>query len=127
MDGSGTCNRVGVTYPHLQWRDGVRRVLRPARTAITLLLQHLPNLRIAVLEHAVRWKAGHAILGPEQLPVQWVTVPRGNSACTPNTCLLNMPWRNRMAASRALWPHTRRRCCDHALDVESTSDHDLVN
>ncbi|SCL15134.1 cytochrome P450 [Micromonospora inyonensis] len=41
------------------------------RTAIGLLLRELPNLRLAVPADEVRWKAGHAILGPEELPIEW--------------------------------------------------------
>ncbi|MCW3819337.1 cytochrome P450 [Micromonospora sp. DR5-3] len=41
------------------------------RTAIALLLRELPGLRLAVPADEVRWKAGHAILGPTALPVTW--------------------------------------------------------
>lgn len=41
------------------------------RTAIALLLRELPGLRLAVSAHEVPWKAGHAILGPKELPVTW--------------------------------------------------------
>ncbi|MEU4566262.1 cytochrome P450 [Micromonospora sp. NPDC023956] len=41
------------------------------RTAIGLLLRELPALRLAVPAEEVRWKAGHAILGPQELPIAW--------------------------------------------------------
>ncbi|GAB3855532.1 cytochrome P450 [Micromonospora andamanensis] len=41
------------------------------RVALTLLLRELPALRLAVAPNEVRWKQGHAILGPVELPVKW--------------------------------------------------------
>lgn len=41
------------------------------RTAIALLLRELPGLRLPVPAGEVRWKAGHSIPGPEELPVEW--------------------------------------------------------
>ncbi|MEV4808999.1 cytochrome P450 [Micromonospora avicenniae] len=41
------------------------------RTALALLLTELPRLRLAVPPAEVPWKAGHAILGPAELPVTW--------------------------------------------------------
>ncbi|HEY0696618.1 MAG TPA: cytochrome P450, partial [Micromonospora sp.] len=41
------------------------------RTAVKLLLRELPGLRIGVPAEQVRWKAGHSILGPVELPVTW--------------------------------------------------------
>jgi cytochrome P450 len=41
------------------------------RTAIGRLLRELPQLRLAVPASQVPWKAGHSLLGPEELPVDW--------------------------------------------------------
>jgi cytochrome P450 len=41
------------------------------RTAIAMLLRKLPGLGLAVPADEVRWKPGHAILGPAALPVTW--------------------------------------------------------
>ncbi|GIJ78122.1 Cytochrome P450 [Micromonospora phaseoli] len=41
------------------------------RVALALLLRELPGLRLAVAPDEVRWKQGHAILGPVELPVTW--------------------------------------------------------
>ncbi|MGC5054910.1 cytochrome P450 [Micromonospora sp. DT48] len=41
------------------------------RVALALLLRELPTLRLAVAPDEVRWKQGHAILGPAALPVTW--------------------------------------------------------
>lgn len=41
------------------------------RTAIGLLLRELPQLRLAVPPGEVPWKAGHSLLAPEELPVEW--------------------------------------------------------
>ncbi|GLI02848.1 cytochrome P450 [Phytohabitans aurantiacus] len=41
------------------------------RTAIGVLLRELPQLRLAVPASQVPWKAGHSLLGPEELPVEW--------------------------------------------------------
>ncbi|WP_433530353.1 cytochrome P450 [Micromonospora sp. CA-263727] len=41
------------------------------RVALTLLLRELPGLRLAVAPDQVRWKQGHTILGPVEVPVSW--------------------------------------------------------
>ena len=63
--------------PHLSYGHGAHYCVGAhlgaveIRTAIGLLLQQLPTLRLAVPAADVRWKAGHSITGPEGLPVEW--------------------------------------------------------
>ncbi|WDZ85795.1 cytochrome P450 [Micromonospora cathayae] len=63
--------------PHLSFGYGPHYCLGAhlgaleVRTALGLLLRELPGLRLAVQPGEVRWKAGHSILGPEELPVRW--------------------------------------------------------
>ncbi|MFG1673725.1 cytochrome P450 [Micromonospora sp. NPDC049282] len=63
--------------PHLSFGHGPHYCIGAhlgaleVRTALGLLLRDLPGLRLAVPPDEVRWKAGHAILGPVALPVTW--------------------------------------------------------
>lgn len=63
--------------PHLSFGHGPHHCIGAhlgaleVRTALGLLLRDLPGLRLAVPPDQVRWKAGHAILGPVALPVAW--------------------------------------------------------
>ncbi|SCG34155.1 cytochrome P450 [Micromonospora humi] len=63
--------------PHLSFGHGPHYCIGAhlgaleVRTALGLLLRELPGLRLAVPPAEVGWKAGHAILGPEGLPVTW--------------------------------------------------------
>jgi cytochrome P450 len=41
------------------------------QTALTALLQRFPDLRLAVPEADLQWKAGMAVRGPVALPIAW--------------------------------------------------------
>ncbi|WBB78781.1 cytochrome P450 [Micromonospora sp. WMMD882] len=63
--------------PHLSFGYGPHYCLGAhlgaleVRIALGLLLRELPGLRLAVPAEQVRWRSGHSILGPEELPVRW--------------------------------------------------------
>ncbi|GLH98830.1 cytochrome P450 [Phytohabitans aurantiacus] len=41
------------------------------RTAIHQMLRELPDLRLAVPAAQIPWKAGHSLISPERLPIEW--------------------------------------------------------
>jgi cytochrome P450 len=63
--------------PHLSYGYGAHHCIgahlggMEIRTAISVLTQELPMLRLAVPATQVKWKTGHSVTSPEALPVRW--------------------------------------------------------